>query len=83
MNRGFLLVAGLLLLGSLAACGGDPSSDPVLNRIASLEDCGQVQQEFDTAAASNDRATPGTEQHEVTLGYMQAAQDQLDELNCA
>lgn len=47
-----------------------------------LTDCAAVQQEFDTAAASNDRAEAGTDEAVTTLAYMQAAQDRLEELDC-
>ncbi len=83
MNRG-PLIAGFLLLGVLAGCGGDAAAnDPVLGRIAALDTCSEAQAEFDTAYRDNTRSAPGTERRRTTLEYMQAAQERLEELNCS
>lgn len=79
------ITAALLLVG--ACSSGDDSADrpgepSVYNRIAALDDCAALQEEFDRAAANNDRAEPGTAEHKATLGYMKAAEARRDELNC-
>jgi len=81
------LAVVLALLG--AACGDDDTGDPlndavpqVVERIESLTDCAELQAEFDTASASNERAEPGTTEHRRSLAYMQVADDRLRELGC-
>lgn len=81
------ITATLLLLSALGACGGGSSGDRpgdagVYARIDGMTDCAALQSEFDTAAANNDRAEPGSAQHKVTLSYMRAAEDRRQELDC-
>lgn len=57
-------------------------ADVVYDRIASERDCSVLQAEFDRAAANNDLATPGTAGHKRTVGYMRAANDQMEAAGC-
>lgn len=57
-------------------------SSQVYADIAAASSCGQLQTMFDTAAANNDRATPGTTEHKYTTGYMTAAVDRMKTLGC-
>ena len=59
--------------------GGSPS---VYAQIAAETDCQSLQAMFDQAAANNDRAVPGTDQHKWTLGYMTAAQERMQAVGC-
>jgi hypothetical protein len=68
------------LVLAVTACGGDddsgggdgssdkPGNPEVDDRIAAETDCTALQSEFDQAAANNDRAEPGTNQFDWTLG---------------
>ena len=51
-------------------------------RIAEMDDCGSVQAEYDSAAANHEVAEPGTEAESINAGYMAAAEDRLEELDC-
>jgi hypothetical protein len=51
-------------------------------RIADMSDCESVQAEYDSAAANNEVAEPGTEADSISAGYMAASEDRLDELDC-
>jgi hypothetical protein len=51
-------------------------------RIAEMDDCASVQAEYDSAAANHDVAEPGTEAESINAGYMAAADDRLEELDC-
>lgn len=51
-------------------------------RILTLQDCAALQEEFNQASENNARETPGTKQFKWTLGYMQAANDQMSYLSC-
>lgn len=75
MTRSLVLAAVL----ALAACGPDPAptpappdpaSSPALARIRALDDCFQLQAEFDTAAANNN------------VTFMHAADDRMNALGC-
>lgn len=50
--------------------------------ISRETECEELQRIFDTAAANNDRAEPGTDAHRYTLGYMTAAEDRRQALGC-
>jgi hypothetical protein len=63
----------------LGEYGGDRR---VYARILGSTDCDFLQEQFDIAADNNDRATPGSDEHRWTLGYMTAADDQLEESGC-
>lgn len=79
------IAAGLLLVGCSSgseAAGEQPGSPAVYDRIAGLEDCAALQQEFDTTAATSDRADAGTPEAKAALGYMEAADERLKELDC-
>lgn len=84
MRLGMLLAVACCVLTACGSSGpeerlGDPA---VYQRIESLTDCADVQEEFDVAAVHNEGSEPGTERFEVTLEYMKAAQDRLEELEC-
>lgn len=81
-NRRFLACVGAAALVLLGCSEEQPGSAAVYDRIAGLDDCAALQQEFDTASASRDRAEPGSEQAEAALSYMEAANDRLQELGC-
>lgn len=51
-------------------------------RIAEMDDCASVQAEYDSAAANHDVAQPNTEAESINAGYMAAAEDRLEELDC-
>jgi len=73
---------GVVAVALLAGCGGErPGSSAVYDRISATTDCDALQREFDTASASHDRATTD-DQREITLSYMQAADDRMKEVNC-
>ena len=71
------LLAAVALV-ALAACGDDaaqpvhtdPASNPALERIRQLDDCGQLQVEFDTADANGN------------VTFMRAADARMQSLGC-
>lgn len=89
-------LAVVLLSLTLAGCGSGAADEPpseaepverpgsaeVYQQIESSEDCTGLQEMFDTAAANNDGAEPGTDEHSWTLGYMEAADERMRELDC-
>ncbi len=78
-----LAVVAVLAVGAIGCDEDDqPGSPAVYERIESLTDCVELQAEFDTAAANNDRAAAGSEEFDVTLSYMEAADDRLAEVGC-
>lgn len=54
----------------------------VYEAILSLTDCVALQEQFDVAAANNEREEPGTPLFLATLGYMAAADNRMGELGC-
>ena len=71
-------IAVLAAAVALSACssGGEadrPGSPEVYERIAGLEDCAALQQEFDTAEANGG---------ETGTAYMKAADERMQELGC-
>lgn len=85
----------LMLIGGLAGLGPStdkpgpssitntgPGNPEVYRRIDALTDCTELQREFDTAAANNDRYDAGTFGHETTLAYMEAANRRMEEVGC-
>jgi len=54
----------------------------VYARILGSSDCQFLQGQFDIAADNNDLATPGSDEHKWTLGYMTAADEQLEASGC-
>lgn len=85
------LVAVMAVITSCSGGGGDAAGEyleeyggsrDVYERILASSDCGGLQEEFDTAAANNDAAEPGTPQFRQTLGYMTAADERMQELGC-
>ena len=78
----------LLLVGCMGARGVDAYMDEyggqraVYERIADQTDCASVQAEYDSAAANNDALDPSTDEYQWTSGYMAAAEDRLEELEC-
>lgn len=86
MRHALTVLACLL---AVAGCGGGdsgaeprPGSPDVYERIAGLEDCAALQEEFDTASANHDRAEAGSEQAEAATAYMQAADERMREVGC-
>lgn len=80
------LTAGLALL---AACGDDPhgrdrgGSSAVYDEIETSTDCDELQEQFDTAGDSFDRQPDaGSPQAEWSLGFMEAAEDRMEEIGC-
>lgn len=63
----------------LAEYGGDLQS---YEEIFALTDCALLQDKFDTAAANNDRETPGTPLFRITLGYMTATDQHMRDIGC-
>lgn len=82
MKRALLVSAVAVLVGGCAA-SDQPGGAAVYDRIGGLSDCAALQQEFDTAYRDNSRAEPGSEQFDVTLSYMNAAQDRMEEVDCS
>lgn len=79
--RRMLVVAVTVL--AVAGCSSDkPGSQAVYDRISGETGCVQLQQEFDTASASHDRATAGSSAAEAATGYMEAANDRMKSLGC-
>lgn len=58
---------------------GDPA---VYDRLDDLTDCAALQEQFDIAAANNDRAEPGTDMFDITLSYMLYADERMQEEGC-
>lgn len=95
MKKALVILAVVLFL--LVACTGTNNSKPaeeqpapqrpgvetVYDRIEGLTDCGELQREFDEAAANNARYEAGSELFGVTLSYMEAANERQQELGCA
>lgn len=55
----------------------------VYRRILSLNNCAELQQEFDQAEANLALQQPGTDQYKWGIGYMTAANDRMQALSCA
>ncbi len=92
------MIRALLIAVVLAGCGGSAATDEgsgvadyvdeyggsrtAYARILAMTDCAQLQEEFDTAAANNDAAEPGTDPHRQSLGFMTASEDRHQALDC-
>jgi hypothetical protein len=57
-------------------------SDAEYERILSLTDCASLEAEFDQAEENAKRAEPDSEQRNSSIGYMIAADDRMEELEC-
>jgi hypothetical protein len=88
-----LRVAALpLLILLVAGCAADRGIQAYLDeyggsrdtyeRIADMSDCASVQAEYDAAAANNEVLDPSTDEYRWTSGYMAAAEDRLEDLEC-
>ena len=55
----------------------------VYTQISTMTDCDELQDQFDQAAANNDAADPGTDEHRWTLGYMQASLARMEAVGCS
>jgi hypothetical protein len=86
-------VSVILLAVVLAGCAGGGrtvsgyldeygGSRAVYERIADMSDCASVQAEYDAAAANNEVLDGSTDEYRWTSGYMAAAEDRLEELDC-
>jgi hypothetical protein len=51
-------------------------------RIADMTDCESLDAEYQSAAANNAVAEAGSDAESWTAGYMAAAEDRLEELDC-
>ena len=51
-------------------------------RIADMTDCESLEAEYQSAAANNAVAEPGSDAESWTAGYMAAAEDRLEDLDC-
>lgn len=81
----FTVVVLLTLIPACGAESGDgdqPGQSAVYERIAALTDCAELQSEFDRASANNGREEAGSTGFEITLSYMQAADDRMREVGC-
>lgn len=88
---------GLIAALALSACAGagpraSSAQDYVdeyggslsaYQEILELDRCRDLQAAFDTAAANNDAAAPGTPAHRASLGFMRAALDRMDAQDCS
>ena len=54
----------------------------VYNRILALSDCAELKSEFDQAEEDAKLQEPGTEQYGWAIGYMAAADDRMEYLEC-
>jgi len=59
--------------------GGNPN---VYADILSMNDCANLQIQFDLADKNNEREEPGTPARRWTLGYMTAANNRMEEIGC-
>lgn len=83
--RRVLVEAAVAALVLSAGCGGDDGGRPgqaqVYDRIEATEDCQELQETFDRAAANNETAG-SAEEREWTLGYMEAADERMKAVGC-
>jgi hypothetical protein len=68
--------------GGIRSSSAPVGAAPVYNEIASTSSCVRLQEMFDTADRNNNREEPGSYLFEVTLNYMTATNDRMDELGC-
>jgi len=54
----------------------------VYKGILSMTDCKKLQEQFDLASNNNNRASPGTSQFRMAMGYMQAADGRMRSIGC-
>jgi hypothetical protein len=59
--------------------GGMPE---VYEEILATTNCDTLWEKFWVASENNDRQTPGTSLFKITLGYMEAAWDQMEKYDC-
>ncbi|MGH2445829.1 MAG: hypothetical protein ACRDGD_07300 [Candidatus Limnocylindria bacterium] len=81
----------IILAGGPAACGGNGGAGDyqeeygglrsTYNRIAELDDCAELQAEFDAFAAVNEANEAGSDMARQA-GYMSATEDRRQELGC-
>lgn len=92
-RRSPLFGLALTVLLATTACGPRESrvdtymseyggSRAAYQRIADMSDCESVQAEYDSAAANHAVAEPGSDAASWTAGYMAAADDRLEDLDC-
>ena len=51
-------------------------------RILSLNNCQELQDEFEISSSNNDQATAGSDIFKITLGYMHASNERMDYIGC-
>lgn len=69
------VVVGLAALSTSSEPEGNPD---VYSRISSLNDCAELQREFDTADANR----RFSDDSEIQTSYMEAAHERMQELGC-
>lgn len=81
-----LFVAVVKVVGgsssSSASSAPRPGAPQVYRQINAATDCTKLQKMFDTAADNNDREPAGSTLFEVTLSYMNTADDRMRSLGC-
>jgi hypothetical protein len=87
----FCLCLGILFLAWMGASAVDTpdeyvkqygGSRDVYQRLLTLDDCQQLQAEFDRASTDNYRYEPGTKGAKWTTGYMTAANERMKAIGC-
>jgi PBP1b-binding outer membrane lipoprotein LpoB len=88
MKRTALVVAlALLLVGcSEEEESGDGveriGSADVYDRIESMSDCDELQEEFDTAMDNVERQPAGLDARDIPMSYAEAAENRRQQLDC-
>ena len=91
-RRSPLLALTFALLIVMTGCGRESPVDTYMSdyggsratyeRIADMTDCESLDAEYQSAAANNAVAEAGSDAESWTAGYMAAAEDRLEELDC-
>ena len=91
-RRSPLLALAFALLVVTTACARESRVDTYMSeyggsranyeRIADMTDCESLEAEYQSAAANNAVADKGSDAESWTAGYMAAAEDRLEELDC-
>jgi hypothetical protein len=54
----------------------------VYSKILSLTDCAELQEKFDIAYRNSQHEEPGTWRYTITVGYMKASDNRMQEIGC-
>ena len=96
LKGGAFVVLAIVAILVLAGCGNSDEPEKtvqyymdeydgmpeVYEEILATTNCDTLWEKFWVASDNNDRQTPGTSLFKVTLGYMEAAWDQMEKYDC-